>query len=67
MGVKIGCHFVSIVMESCLIGFRRVIGLIITLPTQEHLITLNLLLGLPGFITKHDSIIDFITRLNLLM
>lgn len=56
MGVKIGCHFVSIVMESFQRGFHRVIGLIITLPTQEHLITLNSPLGLPHFTTKHDHL-----------
>lgn len=57
MGVTSGCHFVSIATESFLIDFHRVIGLIITLPTHEHLITLNLLLGLPDFITKHDKML----------
>ena len=56
MEVKIGCLFASIVMENLLIDSRPVFGLIITLPTQEHLTIPSLLLGLPDSITKHNTL-----------
>ena len=56
MGVKIGYLFASIVMETLLIDSPHVIGLIIILPTQEHLTTLSLLLGLPDSTTKHNAV-----------
>lgn len=36
-------------------GSRPVIGLIIILSTQEHLVILSLLRGLPGSTTGHDQ------------
>lgn len=57
MGVKIGYHFASILMANLLIDSLPVFGLIITLPTKEHLTTPNLLLGLPDSITKHNAVL----------
>lgn len=56
MGVKIGYRFASIVVETLLIDSPHVIGLIIILPTQEHLTTLSLLLGLPDSTTKRNTV-----------
>lgn len=53
---KTGCRFASLVMASLLINSRPAIGLIITLPTQERLTILSLLLGLPDSINKLNPI-----------
>jgi hypothetical protein len=45
MEVKLGCHFVSILVGSLQIDYHLVIGLIIMPLIQEHLMSLNLLLG----------------------
>jgi len=57
MEVKIGYRFAFMLTTNLLTDSTLAFGLIITLPTPGHLMTLNLPLGLPDFISKtpHDT------------
>lgn len=56
MGVKIGCRFAYTQVRNLQIDFHLVTGLIIIPRIPEHLITLNLLHGLLGFISVCSKI-----------